>query len=232
MNKTLWRPVDKRKAAVLLILERNELAVDLKMKIIKEIFPPPSSETVDAYLADKGLPVFGQPDIWNWHDLMKYGGRMEDAFGLQWHDRSWLRKACHLLGMEYSDLGEGYRSDRRAVAISFPDNWVFDPDREVSCFEICVSCDKELEEGENMYHCRLGIACGSCIRPRIPRRSDEEEDEDEEGYSDKYPWTLSRGSPERSDGHRSYSDVDSSELGECSEEEDSQADTDEYDKSE
>ena len=82
-----------------------------------------------------------------------------------------------------------------------------------------------------MYRCRLGIACGRCIRPRRIRGSSEEEDEFEEGGSE-YLYTLSHGSPERSDGYVYSGDEEDSCEWDEDLEENSQGDTDEQDESE
>ena len=64
--------------------------------------------------------------FWGWDALHQYGAIGEDEFGLTWDERTWLGKACDLLGIDYTDLGEGYRPGRRAVEVSIPRGWSFE----------------------------------------------------------------------------------------------------------
>ena len=83
---------------MLLILERYEIeAPDLRRKIIWEVFPPPSWEAVIWFLKERILPARHSPDFWDWDMNYKHGGTAEEESGLDWDDREWLRKACHLL---------------------------------------------------------------------------------------------------------------------------------------
>ena len=117
------RSVDAKKATALLILDRQKIdAVDLKEKILEKAFPPSDWETVEKWLEQKGL-ASAMSDHWYWDQMMEYGGIAYNEYGLGWHERTWVRRLCHLLGFTYKDWEEAYRPPDRQVSIQIPDGW-------------------------------------------------------------------------------------------------------------
>ncbi len=74
------------------------------------------------------------------------------------------------LGLVYECSGPDYY-DRRDMKISAPMGWQFDPDRPVSAFAICASCDKDIHAGEKEDNAELGSAAAAvCIPIPIEKR--------------------------------------------------------------
>lgn len=170
MTSDEWTKLHRKKATVLLILDRHTInAEELRMKIMGEIFFPSDWASVRSWLTEKGLSWEDKPIFFDGEYLMKFGVKIK-----QWEDepdmvrceRAWLRQACHLLDITYEEKIEGYEYGTKSIVIDIPRGWDFNPKRQVSMMDICPSCKRMAPYEEMRYILRHGESlCSSCVRP-------------------------------------------------------------------
>ena len=141
----------RKKAAILLVLDKHGVhSADLKIKILKEVFP--SEDTVATWLHSHGISKESTPVIWN-QTLRNYVLGQEEYtcnngpynFG---KDRMWLKRACSALGLIYED--QNLNGVHKPFQFSVPRGWYFDPSRQVSKPDLCDSCAMNIKRDRLM----------------------------------------------------------------------------------